>query len=483
MKKANFTKKLLIAAISLLLSFPASAQLPDGTIVGDFTLTDLEGDVHNLYTYLGQGKKVIIDVSAIWCAPCWSYHTAGHLETIWDSYGPAGTNEFMVLWIEGDEGTLAEMQGGGSSQGNWITGVGFPQFLTIAPNGTSVVSLLDIGYFPTVYTVCPDHTIYESGQKTASAHYTFANTTCAPLSTNTNDVKAFSSTSPSGTYCNNYVTPNLKIQNYGTANLTSCTIIVNLDGTPVQTINWTGNLAMYAGADVVINQINSIADGSHVVSFELSNPNGSTDQDPSNNIVSKSFSINSAGAIVQMDLLTDNYPTETSWNLKPQGSSTILASGEGYSSTQHHYIENWCLTPGSCYTYTIFDEYGDGMSYNGVTGSINISYNSTVLATIAGNSFTTSKSVNFCVPTSTGINYTLEKTVGIFPNPSNGFVSFSNADGCNVQIMNMLGEVVAQDLCTSSFHTLNLNDLANGAYIVRISKDNELITRKLVLDK
>ena len=45
----------------------ASAQLPDGSVAPDFTATDLNGEEHNLYSYLDSGYQVILDFSATWC--------------------------------------------------------------------------------------------------------------------------------------------------------------------------------------------------------------------------------------------------------------------------------------------------------------------------------------------------------------------------------------------------------------------------------
>ncbi len=43
-----------------MLTFTASAQLPDGSIAPDFTITDLEGNVYNLYDILDEGNKLFL---------------------------------------------------------------------------------------------------------------------------------------------------------------------------------------------------------------------------------------------------------------------------------------------------------------------------------------------------------------------------------------------------------------------------------------
>ena len=72
-----------------MISFGAFAQLPDGSIAPDFTATDINGVEHNLYSYLDSGYQVILDFSATWCGPCWSYHTSGVFSDLIAAYGPA----------------------------------------------------------------------------------------------------------------------------------------------------------------------------------------------------------------------------------------------------------------------------------------------------------------------------------------------------------------------------------------------------------
>ena len=143
-------------------AFTAKAELPDGTIAPDFTVTDINGNVHNLYTYLNAGKHVILDFSATWCPPCWSYHNTQALKNLYNTYGPNGSDEIMVIKIEADLNTAEAclygncMGMGGSTQGNWVAGTPYPIVNLTSANAPGLGGQYQITYYPTIYGIDAD---------------------------------------------------------------------------------------------------------------------------------------------------------------------------------------------------------------------------------------------------------------------------------------------------------------------------------------
>ncbi len=153
------------------LSFVSSlhSQLPDGSDVPNFTLDDLDGVTHDLHDYLSDGKGVVIDFSATWCGFCWNYHNTGTLETVWEDYGPSGTDEVMVFFIEPDSGTSQQCIYGssgcsGGSLGDWTAGVSHPIINPGSSDANQLDSDFSLNFFPTLYAVGPNFKIYEVGQ-------------------------------------------------------------------------------------------------------------------------------------------------------------------------------------------------------------------------------------------------------------------------------------------------------------------------------
>ncbi|MFK7796636.1 MAG: T9SS type A sorting domain-containing protein [Aureispira sp.] len=92
---------------------------------------------------------------------------------------------------------------------------------------------------------------------------------------------------------------------------------------------------------------------------------------------------------VELNLVTDQYGSETSWTVK-NASGTTVESGSGYGNTQTRNF-TWNL-PDGLYTFEILDTYGDGILGN---GGYTLKGNGVTFAT--GSGFGSSASESFCV--------------------------------------------------------------------------------------
>lgn len=159
---------------------------------------------------------------------------------------------------------------------------------------------------------------------------------------------------PQAGVCAASVTPVIRIRNNGALTLTSLDITYSVDGIEEGSTTWEGSLDYSGTAELTLADI-APADGSHTFSFSVSNPNGSADQDTSNDTASSDFFMNSSGSGITVTVGGGSWDSEIGWSLDLNG--TVYASGGAGTSTE-------CI-PNGCYTLYMTDSYGDG--WNGAT--------------------------------------------------------------------------------------------------------------------
>ncbi len=213
-----------------------------------------------------------------------------------------------------------------------------------------------------------------------------------------NDAGISDISAPQGNLCESSATPTVTLNNYGSNTLTSVTINYQLDGGAVNTYSWTGSLASLASTTVNLPSI-SFSGGSHTLDVSTSNPNGQTDPNTGNDSASASFY--SGNNEVTLTIVLDNYPEETSWDIR-DASNNVMASGGTYGSSPDGstIVAAVCLADG-CYDFTIYDTYGDGICCSYGSGSYSLTDDGgTVLA--SGGTFGSSETTNFCVSSDPG---------------------------------------------------------------------------------
>ena len=141
-------KKLFTLILALAIGFGLKAQCPLTQAV-DFTATDVHGTEVHLFDILDGGQYVLIDFFFTTCGPC-------QLATpkIVESYYAMGCNMHDVFYMEiatGDSDAACL---------NWVNtyGVEYPTISGVG-GGTTICSTYQIGAYPTVILIAPNHQI------------------------------------------------------------------------------------------------------------------------------------------------------------------------------------------------------------------------------------------------------------------------------------------------------------------------------------
>ena len=148
-------KKIYILSILLFLSVSFSkAQTTLSTAV-DFTVTDLDGNSHNLFSILASGKYVCLDFFFTTCGPCQS--TCPYFKETLTNYG---CNTQDVYFMSIDQGnTNAECA---AYETTYLGGSpGYPTISGTTGGGNGVVTAYGITAFPTYILIAPSHAIIE----------------------------------------------------------------------------------------------------------------------------------------------------------------------------------------------------------------------------------------------------------------------------------------------------------------------------------
>ena len=245
--------------------------------------------------------------------------------------------------------------------------------------------------------------------------------------------------------CGNSFGPEFTLKNWGTTTMTSATIEYEINGGAVDTYNWTGTLATCEAEVVTLPAYTFTPGPSNVVNIDVVDVNGGADGSMGNN--NSTDILAAAGttdANAEIEILTDDYGTETSWTLYNPTGGTV-ATGSGYANTTT-YIIPVSLTDVGCYEFVIDDSYGDGICCAWGTGHYIIRDN-TGATMLSGGEFGSSESRNFQNNTAVGISENdFVSGLNIFPNPfsTTATVEFTLSETSKVSfnVVNVLGELI-----------------------------------------
>jgi len=479
----------------MLAGIGANAQIPNGSVAPDFTATDINGNTHTLSEYLAQGKTVIIDISATWCGPCWNYHSSHALADLYESYGPGGSDEVVVLFIEGDPTTSVSSIYGvnvpsdqSSTQGNWTVGSPYP----IIDSG-AIADLYDINAFPTIFRICPDGIVQRVNHPSASGVTALRNGINGDCGTMTGAQNHARIEAEDVRVCETTGDILTKIKNYGVNTITAATIVLKEDGAVVATQEFGSTLNQYSTNTVTFTgvEFNPGAD----YEAEISTINGAAPL--SAELATKPFTVTAASEAannLMVRVYTDNYPGEISWRIKDSNGTVVYtggpyqagpgaagAGGPDANTTKTHFLT---LPDGiDCYTVQMNDAYGDGWSLGNTPHGLEIFNNLTSVYLIEGGNFGQVKTVNAAFK-STGTlgneTFVTEK-FAVYPNPSTGIFNFETHETVSVTVSDITGKTVFTASNIDNGGSIDLSALQTGMYIAKIKGATAERVEKLIV--
>ncbi len=302
------------------------------------------------------------------------------------------------------------------------------------------------------------------------------------------DVKIVSISEPNGEYCNyTEVQPTINVKNNSDFAVTSLVASYTC-GNISNEQTFDVNIAAGGTASISFNSV-AIPEGLGTISFVVRQVNGGENQTQTPK--SADYRIVHDGERFRLSLTADYNdiwspdPNETTWDIK-DAENNVLYSGAAGDYTGESVVSEFCLGEG-CYTFNLYDSKGNGLSgvYGYGTGSasfINANTNETLLS-VGSESFST-KTITFCVEGATENAIETATAMSIYPNPTSGILNItSNEEIDSVEIFNSIGNTVVSSKVVGNSSAIDMSNLPNGMYFVRVSTANGIETVKVVLER
>jgi hypothetical protein len=301
----------------------------------------------------------------------------------------------------------------------------------------------------------------------------------------------------------NYL-PTVSLMNVGTTVLTSAQINYQLDNGTAQQYNWTGSLNQWQ-AQTISLPIIQFAAGNHTFSATVSNPNQALDENATNNQSVANIVVTAVPEtidLLKVTLLTDDYADETYVELLNSagavvwfegneivagnfGTSNFPAPTDPTTPLQNNTTYNYDipLTAFECYTFVIYDYYGDGMGasqWGGTDGALSLADNNSIdIFALPAADFGDSAAAVVRHIDDVSIDEA-SFNLSIAPNPATTelYINWYNNAQMHIQLFDVCGKQLLSLQQEASAIQLDIQGVCAGTYLLQLTNANGQVVKK-----
>jgi len=473
-------KRILFFLIFTIFCFKLSAHQEVPNVI----MTDIQGNERNLYQSLDEGKVVIVEVFATWCTTCWENFNQHSLQNIYNTYGPNGTQQLEIFFIEGDLDTGDEELYGNGSLGDWTDGISYPifnptqlddEFLEIfAPDGV-----------PTSNVICPmnKEIIADIYQNELSEIIEIIQA-CNTISDVT-DLQIIKPSESDLAICK----PTdliINVLNTGTEEVTSLALDARFeDGTIFSTHNCV--VSMHPGLSYPVDLgAFEILDNLETQIIDLNI--AVTDDVPTNNMQRFEFKhAESVSDKLQLKIKTDRWVEldNTRWWI--ENSAGEIAAPVNYLINDTIVMTEIFVDYHDCFTFIIEDDYGDGF----VLGEIELkTADGTIIFDNTNFQFRGEANFEFTGTVSSSSlgdiddGYDLSMTTNLLHTEAEVQIQLPKVEDVNLRVIEPGGRImISRDIAsadTQFLSLLNVQDLQQGIYFLQLTTEQGILTQKFI---
>ena len=292
----------------------------------------------------------------------------------------------------------------------------------------------------------------------------------------------------------NYI-PNVTISNGGSQTVTTAVISYSIDGGTAQNYNWNGSLAQFQTQVINLPPV-QLLPGNHTFSATVSQVNNGVDELSVNNATNTQFlvtAINQTSNLLKVTLLTDNYSSETYMEVLSSNGTVVWFQGnESFAGTYgtnntpgptdptspllDNTTYNWDvpLSLNDCYTFKIYDYYGDGLSGFIADGSLSLAnHNNINFYTLSTPNFGAELGIVFKNISTIGLVESENHELNVFPNPANDLLFINLPSSAKqISIVDIYGKLIYSEPALFESHELKISSLASGTYWLKVDLTN-----------